>query len=114
MNQLRESILMESDMLSSKRRFALFSQPSSIAIGDDSPFRQKLRMQTLIKLRKVQMENQSHFQEICYQVLMYLELEKKVLLVFLVVSTMEINTSILKKYNDHMRNNFILALPFTR
>lgn len=105
---------MESDMLSSKRRFALFSQPSSIAIGDDSPFRQKLRMQTFIKLRKVQMENQSHFQEICYQVLMYLELEKKVLLVFPVVSTMEINTSILKNYNDHMRNNFILALPSTR
>ena len=49
---------MESDMLSSKRRFALFSQPSSIAIGDDSPFRQKLRMLVFIKLRKVMMENQ--------------------------------------------------------
>jgi hypothetical protein len=40
---LRFSILQESDLMGSKRRFGLFSQPISTAIGDDGAFRNKIR-----------------------------------------------------------------------
>jgi len=36
---MRESALLEADMVASKRRFGLFSQPPTLAIGDDSLFR---------------------------------------------------------------------------
>lgn len=41
MNELRQSMMLDTEQASSKRRFGLFSQPPSTAIGDDSPFKQK-------------------------------------------------------------------------
>lgn len=40
---LRMSILSESDLMGSKRRFGLFNQPISTAIGDDGPYLTKIR-----------------------------------------------------------------------
>ncbi len=40
---LRMSILSESDLMGSKRRFGLFNQPVSTAIGDDGPYLTKIR-----------------------------------------------------------------------
>lgn len=40
---LRMSILADSDPLGSKRRFGLFSQPITTALGDDGAFRTKIR-----------------------------------------------------------------------
>lgn len=37
------SILSESELVGSKRRFGLFNQPISTAIGDDSPYLTKIR-----------------------------------------------------------------------
>jgi hypothetical protein len=53
MEELRMSILSESDPLGSKRRFGLFSQPISTAVGDDGAFRNKIRMIVLIKIREI-------------------------------------------------------------
>lgn len=41
MNNLRATMMTEEDLIASKRRFALFSQPAPLAIGDDSLFKQK-------------------------------------------------------------------------
>lgn len=43
LEDLRMSILSESNPLGSKRRFGLFSQPISTAVGDDGAFRNKIR-----------------------------------------------------------------------
>jgi len=39
---MRQTILSDLEMTASKQRFALFSQPPPLAIGDDSIFRQKI------------------------------------------------------------------------
>ena len=39
----RMEILRESDLIGSRRRCGLFSQPISTAIGDDGPYKTKLR-----------------------------------------------------------------------
>lgn len=40
---LRQTALIESDAYGTKRRFGLFNQPISTAIGDDGPYKTKLR-----------------------------------------------------------------------
>lgn len=40
---LRNSILADSNQFADKRRFGLFSQPISTAIGDDGNYRTKIR-----------------------------------------------------------------------
>ena len=35
MNSLRDTILAEEELVASKRRFGLFSQPPPLAVGDD-------------------------------------------------------------------------------
>jgi hypothetical protein len=50
LEELRMSILSESDALGSKRRFGLFSQPISTAVGDDGAFRNKIRMIVSMKM----------------------------------------------------------------
>ena len=42
MSSLRDTILAEEDLVASKRRFALFSQPPPLAVGDDGEY-QKLQ-----------------------------------------------------------------------
>jgi len=41
MEQLRSTMLAEVDTLGPKSRFGLFSQPPSIALGDDSQYQSK-------------------------------------------------------------------------
>lgn len=36
MSNLRETIMAEEDLIASKRRFGLFSQPPPLAVGDDA------------------------------------------------------------------------------
>lgn len=43
---LRQTALADSEPLGTKQRFGLFSQPISIAIGDDGPYKTKLRIYT--------------------------------------------------------------------
>lgn len=40
---LRQTSLQDSNTYGDKRRFGLFSQPISTAIGDDGPYKTKLR-----------------------------------------------------------------------
>ena len=40
---LRQSILQDSDVVGSKRRFGLFSQPISTAVGDNGAYKKKMR-----------------------------------------------------------------------
>ena len=44
---LRTKALAETDQIGFKQRFGLFSQPVSTAIGDDGPYKTKLRIETL-------------------------------------------------------------------
>lgn len=50
MQDLRQSIMLDVEMTGSKRRFGLFSQPPSTAIGDDSPYKQKHRIISTIQV----------------------------------------------------------------
>ena len=61
---LRMSILSESNPLGSKRRFGLFSQPISTAVGDDGAFRVKIRNYRNSKIQKEKMVNPKRSQEI--------------------------------------------------
>lgn len=47
---LRQTGLNDSNAFGERRRFGLFSQPISTAIGDDGPYKTKLRM-TIIYVR---------------------------------------------------------------
>ena len=40
---IRQKALQDSDFIAEKRRFGLFSQPISTAIGDDGPYKTKFR-----------------------------------------------------------------------
>lgn len=40
---LRQSILQQSEDLGTRKRFGLFSQPISTAVGDNGPYLKKLR-----------------------------------------------------------------------
>ncbi len=61
---LRMSILSESNPLGSKRRFGLFSQPISTAVGDDGAFRVKIRKYRNSKIQKEKTANPKQNQEI--------------------------------------------------
>lgn len=45
---LRQSVLMESDAMGSKRRFGLFSHPVSTAVGDNGAYKKKTRKHPFI------------------------------------------------------------------
>jgi hypothetical protein len=66
--------------VASKRRFGLFSQPLSTAIGDGSPYKQKLGNLAIIKFISGRMENPLLFQETSWPVQTVLESAKRVLL----------------------------------
>lgn len=44
MEQLRTTSIMDTEQVATKPRFALFSQPPPLAVGDDSPYRTKQRI----------------------------------------------------------------------
>jgi hypothetical protein len=39
MSDLRATIMADEDIIASKRRFGLFSQPPPLAVGDDGPYK---------------------------------------------------------------------------
>lgn len=41
MEQLRQTMLSEAEMMSSKKRFGLFSQPPPLALGDNGGYNSK-------------------------------------------------------------------------
>jgi hypothetical protein len=41
MNEMRQTILSDLEVVASKSRFGLFNQPPPLAVGDDSLFKQK-------------------------------------------------------------------------
>lgn len=53
MKELRQSMLAETEITATKRRFGLFSQPPSIAIGDSSYFSSKTGSLLSMQLGKV-------------------------------------------------------------
>lgn len=58
MEQLRQTAIQDAELIGTKRRFGLFSQPSTIAIGDDSPFHSKTGIASLTQLVKEKMASQ--------------------------------------------------------
>ena len=48
MDDLRKEILVTEELVASKRRFGLFSQPPPIAVGDDSVYKPTIRSNELI------------------------------------------------------------------
>lgn len=48
MNELRQTALSEVEIVASKSRFGLFSQPPPLAIGDDSIYKTKQGIYLLI------------------------------------------------------------------
>lgn len=67
MKELRESILADEELVASKRRFGLFSQPPPIAIGDDSAFPSKIGAPSSIQPKKERTANQSPSPATCWQ-----------------------------------------------
>jgi hypothetical protein len=58
MSDLRNTIMNEEDLIASKMRFALFSQPAPLAVGDDSFFHQKTSTISLMEEPAVRMGSQ--------------------------------------------------------
>ena len=65
MESLRASIMTEAEMLNTKRRFGLFSQPTTIALGDNSMYPSKTGIFCIIEHAKEKMVNLLVFLEIC-------------------------------------------------
>ena len=57
LEQTRSAILQEADVVSSKRRFGLFSQPLTTAVGDDSPYKTKIRQYVVIQIPEMRPVN---------------------------------------------------------
>lgn len=60
-------------MIGTKQRFGLFSQPISTAIGDDGPYKAKLRIFYIIQIREEKMESQLHNSETFIRILQNME-----------------------------------------
>jgi len=54
---LRTNAITDSEGVANKSRFGLFSQPLSTAIGDDGPYKTKIRTSFVIKIQKTRVEN---------------------------------------------------------
>jgi hypothetical protein len=52
MNNLRDTILVEQEIITAKSRFGLFSQPPPLAVGDDSKYLQKTCIKIIILVVK--------------------------------------------------------------
>ena len=57
MNELRQTALSEVEIVATKSRFGLFSQPPPLAIGDGSLFRTKQGSYLFIQLDEVKTES---------------------------------------------------------
>lgn len=60
-------MMLDTEQASSKRRFGLFSQPPSTAIGDDSPFKQKHGIILIIQPGRARTVSLSPCRETCCQ-----------------------------------------------
>jgi hypothetical protein len=65
MSELRQSMLLDTELAASKRRFGLFSQPPSTAIGDDSPFKQRQGTPLPTQHARAPTESPSHSRATC-------------------------------------------------
>lgn len=67
MEQLRQSIMSEADGYNTKRRFGLFSQPTTIALGDNSVYPSKTGTSRPSQPAKERTENQSLSPATCWE-----------------------------------------------
>lgn len=58
MDELRSTIMAQEDLIASKRRFGLFSQPPPLAVGDDGPYTKRKSIIIIIKSVLDKMGNQ--------------------------------------------------------
>lgn len=58
---LRQTALKEADNLGQKRRFGLFSQPISTAIGDDGPYKTKFRTSYFMQIQDKMKEKENRY-----------------------------------------------------
>lgn len=65
MEQLRQTMLSEAEMLNSKKRFGLFSQPTPLTLGDNSVFNSKTGSFHLTQQGKEKMVSLSRCHETC-------------------------------------------------
>ena len=54
---LRATALQDSEAYETKKRFGLFSHPISTAIGDDGPYKTKLRIFSITQIPRILMGN---------------------------------------------------------
>ena len=66
MSDLREKIMADEEIIASKRRFGLFSQPPPLAVGDDGAYQKKKSIQNVMQLKKDKMANQLQNLRKCY------------------------------------------------
>jgi hypothetical protein len=114
MKELRESILADEELVASKRRFGLFSQPPPIAIGDDSAFPSKIGEPTFIQPKKEKTANQSPFPATCWQDPIEAELIGKLLFKSRKVFTRKILTRTPSKRSWNTREKCTVSRRCTR
>lgn len=90
-------MMLDTEQASSKRRFGLFSQPPSTAIGDDSPFKQKHGIILVIQLGRAQTVSLSPCRETCCPEQIVQASREGASSMFLRAFTREINTSTQKR-----------------
>lgn len=113
MDDLRKEILVTEELVASKRRFGLFSQPPPIAVGDDSVYKPTIRSNELIQIKEISMmENPSPIHLKCQQVHAKLASQNPLILMFLRASILMINMKINIKSIRNMKRSTIVELPF--
>ena len=113
MNELRQSIMLDTEQASSKRRFGLFSQPPSTAIGDDSPFKQKHGMIMFTQPGRDKTVSLSLCRETCFPEPIVQASKEGASSTFRRASTKAINTSTLKRSITLTSLNYTRNLLFT-
>jgi hypothetical protein len=107
-------MLIDTELAASKRRFGLFSQPPSTAIGDDSPFRTKIGTSSFTQREREKTASPSLFLETCCLDLIARASTAKVSLAPLAASTSKILTSTRPKENGKVFYNCTPKDPFTK
>ena len=59
MSDLRQTILADEEIIASKRRFGLFSQPPPIAVGDDGQYKKIQRIKSMMQMPRAKMASRS-------------------------------------------------------
>jgi hypothetical protein len=107
-------MLIEAEMLNSRRRFGLFSQPTTLALGDNSLFPSKTGRCPATQLGKDKMESPSPCPEICWQAPIDLASARRIFCKHPVVSMLAINILTLRKSNATITKRSMENLNCTR